>query len=120
MSHNHISVELSHAKDAAIEARPEIITQWMESGGDRFADLDDMISTRAHEEADSLCIYTHDCRMLIRTLEDAGAIDDYTDLLCGDEDHERRIIVIAYTFWSNEISAALHELFADVEEKAAS
>jgi hypothetical protein len=40
-------------------------------------------------------------------------VDDYTDLLCGDEDHERRIVVIAYTFWQHEIGAALHELFAD-------
>jgi len=115
-THNHISVELEAAKECAKDARMDIIRQWIDSKGDRFSDLDDLIYTRAHEEADTLCIYTHDNRMLLRTLEDAGVVDDYTDLLTGEEDHERRIVVIAYTFWSNEIAANLHDLFADIEE----
>jgi hypothetical protein len=118
-THNTLATEFENAKSLATDCRAEIITEWMESGGDRYADLDDMIYTRAHEEADRLCIYTHDNRMLLRTLEDAGVVDDYTDLLCGDEDHERRIVVIAYTFWCHEIGAALHELFAEVKSEVA-
>ena len=115
-THNTLGTELENAKSIAADCRSDIITQWMESGGDRYADLDDMIYTRAHEEADNLCIYTHDNRMILRTLEDAGAVDDYTDLLCGTEDHEQRIVVIAYTFWSQEIGAALHDLFAEIQQ----
>jgi hypothetical protein len=118
-THNSYSTELENAKAFAADCRADIIEQWMQSGGDRYADLDEMIYTRAHEEADNLCIYTHDNRMMVRTLEDAGTVDDYTELLCGDEDHERRIVVIAYTFWSNEISAALHDMFSDTQEGVA-
>lgn len=117
--HNSLATELENAKSFALDARADIITQWMQSGGDRFADLDEMIYQRAHDDADNLCIYTHDNRMMLRTLEDAGVVDDYTELLAGDEDHERRIVVIAYTFWANEIGAALHDMFSDTKEGVA-
>jgi FMN phosphatase YigB (HAD superfamily) len=116
--HNNFATELENAKSLAADCRPEIIKQWVESQGDRYSDLDDMIYMMAHEEADRLCIYTHDNRMILRTLEDAGLVDNYCDLLCGDEDHDRRMTVIAYTFWSNEIGAALHEMFAEDTEAA--
>ena len=109
--HNHISVELEAAKEIALMARSEIITEWLEGNND----LDDLIYTRAHEEADSLCIYTWDNMMILRSLEDAGQVDDYTELLTGEEDHERRTLVIAYTFWNTEIASALQDLFENVE-----
>lgn len=118
--HDHISVSLEHAKWLATEARADIISEWLDSKGERYGDLDDLISERAHEEADSLCIYTHDNVMLLRTLEDAGEVDNYTDLLCGEEDHDRRTVVIAYTFWEREIACALHDLFAKQKSEVAS
>ena len=117
--HNHISVELEAAKSVALDARADIISQWLDSKGERYGDLDDAIYERASEEADSLCIYTHDNVMLLRTLEDAGEVDTYTDLLCGSEDHDQRTTVIAYTFWQQEIASALHDLFAEQKERVA-
>ena len=111
--HNHISVELEAAKQVALDARSDIISQWLDSKGERYGDLDDLIYERAHEEADSLAIYTHDNVMLLRTLEDAGEVDNYTGLLCGSEDHDQRTTIIAYTFWQQEIACALHDLFAE-------
>ena len=117
--HNHISVELEAAKGYALDARSDIISQWLDSKGEVYGDLDELISERAHEEADSLCIYTWDNVLLLRTLEDAGEVDSYTDLLCGEEDHDRRTVVIAYTFWSQEIACALHDLFEEQKERVA-
>lgn len=117
--HNHISVELEAAKQVALDTRSDIISQWLYNKGKRFGDLDDIIYDHAHEAADSQCIYTHDNVMLLRTLEDAGEVDNYTDLLCGSEDHDRRTAVIAYTFWSQEIACALHDLFAEQKERVA-
>ena len=115
--HNHISVSLEHAKWLATEARSDIISQWLDSKGEVYGDLDELIYERAHEDADSLCIYTWDNVLLLRTLEDAGEVDNYTDLLCGEEDHDRRTVVIAYTFWSQEIACALHDLFAEQKDE---
>ena len=117
--HNHISVELEAAKQYALDARADIISQWLDSKGEQYGDLDELIYERAHEEADSLCIYTHDNVMLLRTLEDAGEVDNYTDLLCGSEDHDQRTVAIAYTFWSQEIACALHDLFAEQKSEVA-
>ena len=117
--HDHISVSLEHAKWVALDARSDIISQWLDSKGKVYGDLDELIFQRAFEEADSLCIYTHDNVMLLRTLEDAGEVDNYTELLTGSEDHDQRTITIAYTFWEREISCALHDLFAEQKSEVA-
>ena len=117
--HNDISVELEAAKSIALDARADIISEWLDSKGEVYGDLDDLIYERASQEADTACIYTHDNIMLLRSLEDAGEVDSYTDLLCGSEDHDRRTEVIAYTFWQQEIASALHELFAEQKSEVA-
>ena len=117
--HDHISVSLEHAKWLATEARADIISEWLDSKGEVCGDLDEYIYERAHTEADTACIYTYDNVMLLRALEDAGEVDSYTDLLCGTEDHDQRTITIAYTFWSQEIACALHDLFAEKKAEVA-
>ena len=98
---------LNEAKQAALTLRPDILREYLEYG----ANLDDAIEEHVRHMADNLCIYTSDVRALVRALEDADVIGDYSELVCPEASRDEQNVSIAYEFWSIHIWQAVNDLF---------
>ena len=96
---------LNEAKQAALTLRSDILRDVLDYGNN----LDDSIEEHVLQMADNLCIYTSDVRDLVRALEDADVIDDYSGWQIPDRDEQN--ISIAYEFWSVHIWQAVEDLF---------
>ena len=105
---------LNEAKQAALALRSDILRDVLEYGNR----LDDSIEEHVWQMADNLCIYTADVRDVVRALEDAGVLDDYTDLVYPEATREEQNISIAYDFWNIHIRQEVEDLF-EAEEAIA-
>ena len=105
---------LNEAKQAANILRSDILRDVLEYGNN----LDDSIEDHVGQLADNLCIYTSDVRDVVRALEDADVLDDYTDLVYPQATRDEQNVAIAYEFWNTHIRQEVEELFK-AEEQAA-
>ncbi len=105
---------LNEAKKEALALRSDILREYLEYG----ANLDDAIEEHVWQMADNLCIYTADVRDVVRALEDAHVLDDYTDLVYPEASRDAQNVSIAYAFWNTHIGAEVQDLF-EAEEEAA-
>ena len=98
---------LNEAKQSALALRSDILRDVLDYGNN----LDDSIEEHVRQMADNLCIYTADVRDVVRALEDAYVLDDYTDLVYPEESREAQNVAIAYEFWSSHIRQEVEDLF---------
>ena len=105
---------LNEAKQAALTLRSDILREYLEYG----ANLDDAIEEHVRHMADNLCIYTSDVRDLVRALEDADVVDDYSELVYPEASRDEQNVAIAYEFWSIHIWQEVNDLFEAEGETA--
>ena len=105
---------INEANQAAAALRSDILRDVLEYGNN----LDDSIEDHVWQMADNLCIWTSDVRDVVRALEDADVLDDYTDLVYPQMTREEQNVSIAYAFWRLHILQAVQDLFK-AEEIAA-
>ena len=98
---------LNEAKQAALTLRSDILRDVLEYGNS----LDDSIEEHVRQMADNLCIYTADVRDVVRALEDADVVDDYSELVYPEASREEQNVSIAYEFWSVHIWQEVNDLF---------
>ena len=105
---------LNEAKQAALTLRSDILRDVLEYGNN----LDDSIDEHVRQMADNLCIYTADVRDVVRALEDADVLDDYSGLVYPQSSREEQNVFIAYEFWNTHIWVEVLDLF-EAEDIAA-
>ena len=98
---------LNEAKQAALTLRSDILRDVLEYGNS----LDEAIEEHVRQMADNLCIWTSDVRDLVRALEDADVVDDYSGLVYPQASREEQNVAIAYEFWSIHIWQEVNDLF---------
>lgn len=105
---------LNEAKQTALALRSDILRDVLDCGNN----LDDSIEEHVWQMTDNLCIYTADVRDVVRALEDADVLDEYTDLVYPQMTREEQNVSIAYDFWRLHILQAVQDLF-EAEGEAA-
>jgi hypothetical protein len=97
----------NEARQAALALRSDILRDVL----DYNKKLDDSIEEHVRQMADNLCIWTSDVRDLVRALEDADVVDDYSELVFPEASRDEQNVSIAYEFWSVHIWQEVRDLF---------
>ena len=98
---------LEEAKGAALILRSDILRDVLEDGND----LDDSIDNHVQQMADNLCTNTADVRDVVRALQDAHVLDDYSGLVYPQASRDEQNVFIAYEFWNTHIWVEVLDLF---------